>query len=185
MKKVKIGFDFDKVFVNYPPLIPSAIIELLYKRKNGKLAYRMPGKIEQKIRTLSHHVLLRPPIIQNVNAMAKILEKGDIEAYVISSRFSFLKNKTNEWNKKYGMEKYFKKMFFNFKDAQPQVFKEEILRKEKIEKFIDDDLDLLRYLSERNPAIQFFWITNSKKTNNLPSNIRTIKNIDEFIRKYV
>ena len=94
MKKQKIGFDFDKVFVDYPPFVPTTIIDLLYKKKNGHLTYRYPGSFEKQIRILSHHHLLRSPIKINIKALAQIAKNEDVETYVISSRFSFLKKRT-------------------------------------------------------------------------------------------
>ncbi len=184
MKKQKIAFDFDKVFVDYPPFIPSTIIDFLYKRKNGKLAYRYPGSIEKQIRILSHHHFFRSPLKNNIAALSKIHKDKNIETYIISSRYSFLKNKTNAWNKKNNIAKYFSKMYFNYRDEQPHVFKEKILRSESIDKFIDDDYDLLIYLSKRNPDISFYWITNSHPRRKLPANVVKIKDINEFATSY-
>src|SRR3989344_4733179 len=143
MKIQKIAFDFDKVFVDYPPFVPSSIIDLLYKKRNRKLSYRIPGKLEQQIRILSHHSLLRAPMKNNIQALSEIVKDKNIETYIISSRFSFLKKRTNDWNKKNNISKYFSKLFFNYRDEQPHLFKEKILKHENIDKFIDDDLDLL------------------------------------------
>jgi len=184
MKITKIGFDFDKVFVDYPPFIPTTIIEFLYKRKNGKLSYRIPGEVEKKIRVLSHHHLLRPPITRNIAAMNEIAKNKNIETYIISSRFSFLKKRTEQWCKRNNIRNLFKRMYFNFEDKQPHVFKEQILRKERIDKFIDDDLDLLEYLASRNPEIEFFWINETSRLKKLPSNIKRVKNLEEFSQMY-
>src|SRR5690242_16369545 len=106
MKRQKIAFDFDRVFVDYPPFIPTTIIDFLYKKKNGHLTYRYPGSIEKQIRILSHHNMLRSPIKSNIQALSKISENTDADLFVVSSRFSFLKKRTEEWNKKNKLEKY-------------------------------------------------------------------------------
>ncbi|MEN9407220.1 MAG: hypothetical protein RLZZ455_436, partial [Candidatus Parcubacteria bacterium] len=60
---MNIGFDLDKVLVNYPPLIPDGLIDRLYKKKiKGELVYRFPSKPEQRIRKISHLSFLRPKI---------------------------------------------------------------------------------------------------------------------------
>ncbi|HVZ12768.1 MAG TPA: hypothetical protein VG965_07100 [Patescibacteria group bacterium] len=184
MKKQKIGFDFDKVFVDYPPFVPDFMIDYLYKKKNSHLSYRMPGAFEKQIRVFSHHNFFRPAIKTNIDSLSKILKKGNIEAYIVSSRFSFLKSRTNAWIKTNKLSNLFKKMYFNFDDKQPHIFKEEVLRNENIDKFIDDDLDLLRYLSKRNPKIEFFWLSQYGNELSLPKNITHIKNLNEFV-KYV
>ena len=113
---MNIGFDFDKVFVNYPPGIPNKLIDYLYKghlalmkgkTKNVTLSYRYPGTIEQKIRMLSHAKILRPAIIENINALKKISQLKNCKTYLVSSRYGFLKSKTEEWLEKEKIEKYF------------------------------------------------------------------------------
>src|SRR3989344_7477005 len=99
-KKLGIGIDFDRIFVNYPPFVPGPIIERFYKKRNHKLSYRIPGKAEQKLRILLHTPLLRQPIKNNIDELEKIHNEEDCDTYLISSRFSFLKGKTNLWNKK-------------------------------------------------------------------------------------
>lgn len=185
MKKQKIAFDFDRVFVDYPPIVPTYIIDFMYKKHNRKLSYRIPGLIERQIRILSHHPLLRAPIKKNIEALEELSKNQDLETFIVSSRFSFLKKRTNDWNRKHKISKYFHKMFFNYRDEQPHFFKEKVLRAEKIDKFIDDDIELLLYLSKRNPDISFYWITNKHPRNKLPANIKRIKDVNEFGKKYL
>ena len=185
MKKIKIGIDFDKVLVDYPPVVPSALIEYLYKRRNRNLSYRFPGKLEQKIRIASHTPFLRPPIKTNIESLKKINEKQNCTIYLVSSRFSFLRNKTEIWKKKNNIEELFEKMYFNFNNRQPHIFKDEIIKKEGIEKFVDDDLDLLIFLAGHNPKVEFYWLTSDGIRKRLPSNIFKVKNLEEFRVKYL
>lgn len=182
--KLKIAFDFDRVFVNYPPFIPSTLIEYLYKRRNHKLSYRIPGKIEQQIRILSHISFFRPPIKDNILTLVKIFNEDEFLIYLISSRFSFLRKRTEEWNRNHKISKYFEKMYFNFDDEQPHLFKDKIIKKEKINIFIDDDLDLLFYLAGQNPNVNFYWLSKSSTRKKLSRNITHIKTLGEFF-KYV
>lgn len=185
-KKRKIGFDFDKIFANYPPLVPEFLIEYLYKKKNSELSYRFPGKLEQKIRILSHLPIFRSPIKKNVESLKKLSKNSKLELYLVSSRFSFLKQKTEIWSRKNNINKYFLKTYFNFSDMQPHIFKDRIIKRENIEKFIDDDLDLLMYLSQKNPKVEFYWLTkNKRKITNPASNIVKIKDLEEFRQKYL
>lgn len=185
MKKLRIGFDLDRVFVNYPPLVPGTLIEYLYKKRNGKLSYRIPGRIERTIRNISHITALRPPIAANIEVLAKISKKKRFLLYLVSSRFSFLRERTDLWDKKHKISRFFEKIFFNSRDEQPHEFKDEIIRKEKIDKFIDDDLDLLIYLAEKNPDVDFYWLSQKRLAKNLPSNIALIHSLDDFLNKYV
>ena len=94
-----IGFDFDKVFINYPPFLPYNFVEFLYKgstifrknrAKNVNLHYRFPGILEQKLRALSHYPFFRKPIKENIEALKKISTQKKGKTYLVSSRFSFL-----------------------------------------------------------------------------------------------
>lgn len=184
---MRIGFDFDKVFVNYPPFVPTFVIDFLYKKKNHNLIYRYPGTFEQKIRILSHHHLFRPPITENIRSLEKIARDTEIEIYLVSGRFGFLRDRTKEWLDTHNIKKYFRELYFNVKNEQPHLFKNKIINRLKLEKFVDDDLDLLFYLADKNPHIEFFWLNGKdlspKKM--LPKNITPIKNLEEFRLKYL
>lgn len=181
---MRIGFDFDKVFVDYPPFVPEKLINWLYKKHNHKLSYRIPGKLEQKIRILSHYSLLRPPIKESLRYLPELAKNNNLEIYLISSRFGFLKEKTKNWLKKYKIEKYFKGIFFNFNNKQPHLFKSQKIKELEIEKYVDDDLDLLYYLSKENTKIKFYWINKSRKKD-LPENIIQIDNLKNFKTEYL
>jgi hypothetical protein len=184
MNKSRVAFDFDKVFVDYPPLIPGFVIDFLYKKRNHKLSYRIPGYFEQKVRIMSHAPFFRHPIKDNLAFLSDLSGQNKLDLYLISSRFSFLKKRTSEWDKKHNVSHFFKKMYFNFDDEQPHVFKDKIIKQEKIDKFVDDDLELLIYLSEKNPNVDFFWLSNYPPYKKLTKNIRQIKKLSE-LKDYV
>ena len=182
-KTTKIGFDLDGVFINRPPLVPKTVIEWIYMRKSNGLSYRFPGKIEQKIRIISHLPYFRPPIKHNLRSLLD-LSSQRFEILLISSRFSFLRERTNKWDGKNNLFKYFRKIYFNEKDEQPYLFKDKIIKKEKINIFIDDDLDLLFYLANKNAAVDFYWLSKARTKKTFPKNITQIKTLDDFL-KYV
>lgn len=183
----RIGFDFDKVFVDYPPLIPDFVIDRLYKNKDKKLSYRFPGKIEQQIRIASHHPLLRPPIKNNIKSLENIIKDKKYEIYLISSRFSFLKKRTQQWFEENKINSLFKHIYFNFDNEQPHEFKNKMIQSLHINRYVDDDLDTLNYLALKNKDIVFFWIIkksffiNSK----LPNNVIPVTDIEEIRNKYL
>lgn len=189
-KKCRIGFDFDKVFVSYPPLVPNFVIDFLYRHSfslgfdnNNALSYRFPGKIEQRIRILSHNPIFRHPIKNNLDSLDRISKTIPCELYLISSRFSFLKQRTQEWVTKNNIKLYFERLYFNYKDLQPHIFKDQVIKKLKLDEFIDDDLDLILFLSIKNPSVKFYWISNRNLNKSLPKNVTQIKNLKEFESK--
>jgi hypothetical protein len=179
---MNIGFDLDKVFINFPPLVPSGVIDYLYKNKGAKkLSYRYPSRIEKIIRIFSHHPIFRSPIAENLNYVRKLNSKNNNKYYLVSSRFSFLKKRTDKLINKYDLDNVFNELFFNYSDIQPHEFKDKMIKKLKLDKFIDDDLPLLEYLTGKNPKTNFYWLNNlfSKK---LKSNLFAIKHISEMFK---
>lgn len=184
-KIVKIGFDLDGVFINHPPFVPKAMIEFLYKKKNKHLSYRMPGNLEKTIRIVSHAPSFRPPIKSNIDALQKLSTDKNYNSYLISSRFSFLKKRTQEWITKNNLDKYFLDMYFNYKDLQPHIFKDKMIKKENIMLYIDDDIDLLFYLANQNPKVLFYWVGEKKDSRQFPANLKHVNHIEELRRKYL
>ena len=179
---MNIGFDLDKIFIETPPFIPDVVIDKLYrKRANGVLLYRIPSKPEQIIRILSHASLLRPIMKYNINYVRSIkTEKNKL--FLISSRFGFLKNKTEHVMKGHGFDNIFDDMFFNYENKQPHIFKNAIIKRLKIKKYVDDDLPLLLYLAKKNKEVAFFWL-NKRHTKLMFKNLHAITHLSMMFQK--
>lgn len=179
---MNIGFDLDKIFVNLPPLVPSKIIDFFYKEKSAKsLRYRMPSRLEQIVRIFSHYPLFRPPINQNMDYVKNLALANKNKYYLISSRFNFLRKRTENLIKHYKLNKIFNAMYFNYSDYQPHEFKNEMIKKLNLDMYIDDDLQLLEYLTDKNPKTRFFWL-NKKISKSLNKNLFAIKHISEIFK---
>ncbi len=153
---MNIGFDLDKVLINFPPLIPSNVIRKLYGQKlNGHLSYRFPSIWEQIIRRATHTPLLRKPIQKNIQLLWKNKKKANQKFFLISSRYGFLRDITEELVKKNNFPNLFNKLYFNYQNKQPHLFKSSIIAKEHIDAYIDDDLPLLVYLAGKHPKTNF------------------------------
>ena len=180
---MNIGFDLDKILINHPPLIPSWLITKLYGEKvNGHLSYRIPGKLEQFIRQLSHASFLRQPISKNIEILQKNKGKSDMHFFLISSRFDFLKEKTDALIKKNNLQNIFSEMFFNYKNQQPHHFKDEMISKKNIQRYVDDDLPLLYFLASRHAKTIFFWL-NSNRNDKLKKNVYAITNLSSVFER--
>lgn len=177
---MNIGFDFDKIFIDYPPFLPAKLFDKLYKKKdNGILLYRIPGIPEQIVRKALHLPFMRPAIKENL-AFLKKIPKQNNKLYLISSRYKFLEPETNRLIKKYHLDKVFHALYFNFDNKQPHLFKNEILKKLKLDMYIDDDLSLLKYVSKENPKTKFFWLNTTQDNHTLPKNIIQINNLERI-----
>lgn len=180
---MKIGFDLDKIFVDYPPFIPDSLIDRLYKKKShGELLYRIPSGPEQLLRKLSHYHRFRGPMTTNLAFLYK-LSKKNYELFLISSRFSFLERQTMSLVKSMKIDKLFSEMYFNFANEQPHIFKERILKELKLDIYIDDDLQLLEFVSKTNKRTRYFWLYKGNK-GTVPPEITQIKQLSD-LDKYI
>lgn len=177
---MNLGFDLDKIFIDFPPFVPSKIIDWFYKEKiNHELKYRIPSRLEQIIRVFSHHPLFRPPITSNIEYIRSLALANDNKYFLISSRFSFLEKRTSELIKRYRLNKLFNGMYFNYSNNQPHEFKSEIIKKLNLDKYVDDDLQLLEYLIDKNPKTKFFWL-NKKLNKKLSGNLFAITHLSKM-----
>src|SRR3989344_7472943 len=181
---MKIGFDFDKVFVDYPPFVPDFLIDYLYKNhKNSKEIYRFPNALEQKIRIFSHFPVFRHPIKKNVDVLKILSNKKGNEIFLISSRYSFLKKRTEKWLELFGLKRYFKGIYFNYNDEQPHIFKHKKIDDLKLDYYIDDDIDLLSYLENKGIKTKLFWLDGKLFINkeNISPKITIVNNLSEIL----
>lgn len=179
---MNIGFDLDNIFISTPPFVPKKIIDRLYKKRdNGVLLYRIPSIPEQLFRRSTHIPLLRPAIKDNLEFLRRISKK-DNRLYLISSRFKFLEKRTAKLVKRYGLDKIFDEMYFNFENAQPHIFKNEIIKKLDLDLYIDDDLSLIKHVAKDNAKTRFFWLKTKPETQVLPDNILKISKLEEIFK---
>lgn len=177
---MNIGFDLDKIFIDYPPFISPRVIDKLYKKKdNGVLLYRIPSYPEQLLRRASHMPFLRPAIKANLEFL-KSISKKDNNLYLISSRFKFLEKRTTKLIKRYGLDQIFNEMFFNFANIQPHIFKREIIDKLNLDIYVDDDLSLIKHAAKNNTQTKFFWLNTFGGKQDLPGNIIEISTLTEI-----
>lgn len=180
---MNIGFDLDKIFIDYPPFVPSEFIDKLYKKKdNGVLLYRIPKYPEQVFRNATHLPFMRPPIKNNLDFLRSV-SKQDNKLYLISGRFKFQESQTKHLIKKYQLDKIFDTMYFNFENKQPHLFKNDVIKKLHLDLYIDDDLSLISYVAKHNENTKFFWVTSHKTKEILPENIYAISQLPEIMKE--
>ncbi len=144
------------------------------------LFYRIPPKPEQLLRKLSHLHYFRPAIQKNIDTVKKLQKKNN-KYFLISSRYKFLEKLTQTIMKRYGLHTVFDGMFFNFENKQPHIFKNAVIKKLKLDRYVDDDLHLLTYIAKRNSHITFFWL-NKKINHQLAKNLFAITNISDIMK---
>ena len=152
-----IGFDFDKVLVNYPPFIPDFVIDYLYKSHKNGLHYRIPtNPIEILLRKLSHFYLFRPPITANITFVHDLASSGKHQLHLISSRYNFLERITHHLLDRFRLTPDFTSVNLNLDNEQAHLFKLHVIKKLKIDIFVDDDYQLLLFLSQQKLATKLY-----------------------------
>ena len=178
---MNVGFDLDRVFVNYPPFVPPQLIDWLYKRHNKKtLSYSIPRSLHSKlIRRLSHVSPFRPPIKQNIHFLKNFPNNPhQHKLYLISSRYKFLEELTHKLLDRWGLSEHFCSINLNTKNEQPHLFKEKIIKDHKIDLYIDDDLALLKHLHKTCPNIKLLWYNPSNRST-FSNGITAITDLDQ------
>lgn len=166
-KIIKIGIDLDGVIVDKPPFIPKKVLEWLVRsHENQKLAYRYPClKLERSLRWFSHHPIFRPPIRKNLEFFKNLAAKKQHKFYVVSGRYSFLEDRTWQWLEFNKVDYLFNGIFVNLDNEQPHLFKEKMIKKLRLDVFIDDDFPLASYLSQKIEKTKFFCFSDKHSRN--------------------
>lgn len=179
---MKIGFDLDRIFINYPPLIPSGLIDWFYRdHSKSSLSYSIPkSPLSQLIRTLSHLSPFRPTIKENIRFVHHLSQNlPPHHLFLISSRYKFLEKLTYELLQKCKLSPLFQAIYLNTQNEQPHLFKESVIKKLQIDLYIDDDLELLKYLKKHCPQTKFLWYNPEGDENPFPT-ITTIQKLNEI-----
>lgn len=177
---MRIGFDLDRVFIDHPPFISDMVIDRLYKKHHEpELTYRIPSRLEQFLRRLTHYPIFRKILKENLHFLKNLARRRKDTYYLISGRFDFLKTATQKIIEKHHFDKLFTGMYFNFDNQQPHRFKNNIIKKLKLNKYVDDDLDLLKYLAKHNPRTIFYWL-NPKQNTKIEKNLFAITNLKKL-----
>lgn len=164
-KRLRVGFDFDGVIAYNPFRILRAPTNILKKviGHEKKLHFYYPkSTVEQWFWILVHETSFfpSPGLVQ----LKEMLSRGDIEGYIITSRYACLEPSFYRWLKKHGLDRAFQGYHLNVSNNQPHIHKERVLADLKLDYFIDDNFDIVRHLDQslkkRGIATQVHWIYN-------------------------
>ena len=161
-KEIQVGLDLDGVVAKHSLggfwVKVRIIKEAILKGAHSKKYYFPKTKLEQ----LAWIVInwCRVPDKKGTDLLKSLAQKNFC-FFLISSRLKFNYPSTIKWLKKYGLFTLFKKVLLNTKDENPIYFKVEKIKSEKIDFFIDDDLEVLIALCQTKAKL--FWIVPGHK----------------------
>lgn len=164
--KLKVGFDLDGVILYSPIRIFRPIIafikKYIFKKKKEVSFYYPKSKLE---RFLWHHLHKTSFIVSSgLDEIKQMVKRGDIEAYIITARYSFLGKEFEDLMKKLGIKGLFTDVIYNRDDEQPHIYKQKQIEKLGLDIFIDDNWNIVEYLNtkkiqEKKP-VHVYWVYN-------------------------
>ncbi|NMB84265.1 hypothetical protein GYA28_03155 [Candidatus Roizmanbacteria bacterium] len=161
-KPLRVGFDLDGV-VLYNPIrtfrpIASRIKSLVFRKSLTDKFYFPKSFVEQYLWKILHKTSFTPA--EGLTLLEKYVDNNKIEAYLITSRYSFLEKDFTDWVKKINRKKIFKECFYNQKNLQPNRFKELMIEKKQLDVFVEDNWGIVQKLMAKNKKTKIFWISN-------------------------
>lgn len=164
--KLRIGFDFDGVVAYNPFRIIRFPISYLKRNILGikKLRFWYPkARWQQIFWVILHESSIYPA--RGCQLLGKLTQEKEIEAYLITARYSFLDDHLNKWLVKHDLKKVFKTITLNKENEQPHLFKERMIAKLKLDYYIEDNWDIVDYLGVKGKALsgkktKIYWIYN-------------------------
>lgn len=166
---LKVGFDFDGVIMYNPARVVRPIVTFFKRKKiimvRKELEFFIPKtRFQKAFFWLLHQSSLFPAI--NLDEIKALVDAGEIEAYVITGRYSFLKSDFERWLRRINAASIFKGVYSNELDEQPYLFKARKIEELKLDVFIEDNWDIVNYLHRKfwtkatKHKVQILWIYN-------------------------
>lgn len=168
MKTLKVGFDLDGVILYNPiRIFRGAAKKFLKPMKSSFLHqekdsfYFPKSNLEKLLWKILHKTSFK--INKGYEDLRMISKNKKIKLYLITGRYGFLKNDYENWLKKISAESIFTECYLNKNNLQPNEFKEKMIKKLKLDIYVEDNLDIIEKLNSHKSAnwrTKILWITN-------------------------
>lgn len=183
-KPLKVGFDLDGVILYNPARIVRPIITGFKKKflKKKRVKFYVPDTpFQQWIWKMFHKSsLFTAPGFEEIEKMVK---RGEIEAYIITARYDFLKDDFHHWLKQKKADTYLKAWFHNKDNEQPHIYKEKKVKELGLDLFVEDNFDIVSHLTKKYPDKPILWIYNIlDKKNDYPHKFPGLQQAIEHIK---
>lgn len=164
-KVLRVGFDLDGVILYNParilrPLI--ALIKKLFIRKRLNKFWIPKKPWERWFWSLAHRSSIF--IAPGFEDIKRLVKQNKIKAYLVTARFSFLKDDLQKWLSNKHFNQVFSQVYYNENDEQPHLFKDKVIKKLKLDFFVEDNWDIVKHLSPKfekeKPPTKVFWLYN-------------------------
>ncbi len=161
MRATKVGFDFDGVLYYNPTRVIRPIIYFIKKhllKKRIDRFYIPQHTFSKKIIGFLHKSSFRPN--RGFADFKALLNNPRYQVYIITARFNFIKDNLMRSLRKANINpKKIAGVFQNLQNEQPHLFKEKIIKKLKLDYFVEDNWDIVRHLTKTVPT-KVIWVYN-------------------------
>lgn len=184
-KTLRVGFDLDGVIL-YNPIrtlrpLAEAFKPFVFLQKKATF-YFPKTSLEKWFWRLLHKTSYKAS--SGIHEIEKLVKEGKIEAYLITSRYSFLEEDFRQWVKILNGKKIFSQTIFNKGDVQPNVFKEKVIKDLKLDVFVEDNWGIIKKLNSATKKTKIFWITNLLDQHiPYPYKFSSLQKIASYLRK--
>lgn len=158
-KKIRVGFDFDGVIFYNSARNLRAYIYFVKRYLLGikKTKFYLPkNPLVQKIAFQLHKSSHRPNT--GFEDFLKLIKNPKYEVYIITARMSFMKDDIHDLLQDYDLSGI-KQIIQNHQDQQPHLYKLKLIKQLKLDYFVEDNWDIVKYLSTHSKT-KIIWIDN-------------------------
>lgn len=160
-KKIVIGLDFDGVVAYNPARVARLPIALFKKHILGvtKVSFFVPRTpLERFFWSLVHESSVFPAY--GTGFLKTLVKEVAIEAHLVTGRFGFLEENLKRFLNRWNLRDCFKTITINTNEEQPHLFKELLIKRLHFDYYIEDNWDIVEYLSKKKLATKILWIYN-------------------------
>lgn len=183
---IRVGFDLDGVLLYNPVRVfrpVATAIKPFILKKTGDKIYFPKSKLEQFVWKILHKTSYR--LNDGIDEIRKLSVKGEIDAFIITARYSFLKKDFDYWLKEIEAKNHFKHSLYNKDDQQPNIFKQNMIEKLELDYFVEDNWGIVQRLNNKlRTKTKVLWLSNFlDRKINYPYKFFNLKQIAKFLKK--
>lgn len=183
---LRVGFDLDGVILYNPIRTLRPLASLLkflkpYLFHEKSESFYFPNSPLEKFiwRQLHKTSFCVADGYQDVKKLSK-----KVDTYLITSRYDFLKKDFNYWVKKLKAQSIFKSCYYNSANMQPNVFKQQMIKKLNLDYFVEDNWGIIKKLNGSLKKTKILWLSNFLDRNiDYKYKFFNLKEIAEFFNR--
>lgn len=162
--KLRVGFDLDGVILYNPIRVLRPIASffrflkpyLFHERSDS--FYFPNSDLERFIWRQLHKTSYT--VADGFSDVARLAKKGAFDAFLVTSRYEFLKPDFEYWVKKLRAPTIFKGWYYNKANLQPNIFKRTIIKKLDLDYFVEDNWGVIQKLNGSLKSVKIIWLSN-------------------------